>query len=82
MLEGSATLVTGGTLVNPQRRENAQLFGPGAGGAAIHGGVSRRIAKGDLVIIPAGTPHGMSEVQEDITVLVVKVDPGRVLSLK
>jgi len=44
--------------------------------------VSRRIAKGDMVIIPAGTPHWFSEVQESITYTVVRVDPGRVVKLK
>lgn len=87
VLEGTGTLVTGGTMVNPQRRENAadevtQINGPGVSGASIQGGVSRRIAKGDMVIIPAGTPHWFSEVQESITYTVVRVDPGRVVKLK
>jgi len=87
VLEGSGTLVTGGTMVNPQRRENVaevvtQINGPGVSGASIQGGVSRRIAKGDMVIIPAGTPHWFSEVQESITYTVVRVDPGRVVKLK
>ena len=87
VLEGSGTLVTGGTMVNPQRRENVaevvtQINGPGVSGASIQGGVSRRIAKGDMVIIPAGTPHWFSEVQESITYTVVRVDPGRIVKLK
>jgi len=74
-------------MVNPQRRENAaevvtQINGPGVSGASIEGGVSRRINTGDMVIIPAGTPHWFSEVQESITYTVVRVDPGRVVKLK
>lgn len=42
----------------------------------------RRIAKGDVVIIPAGTPHWFPEVYEDITYIVVRVDPKRVVTLK
>jgi len=54
VLEGSGTLVTGGTMVNPQRRANTaedvtQLSGPGVSATGIQGGVSRRIAKGDML---------------------------------
>ena len=87
VLEGSATLVTGGTIVNPQRRtssqeEVAQINGPGVSGTAIEGGVSRRITKGDMVIIPAGTPHWLPEIQETITYTVVRIDPSRVVTLR
>jgi mannose-6-phosphate isomerase-like protein (cupin superfamily) len=87
VLEGSATLVTGGTIVNPQRRtssqeEVTQINGPGVSGTSIEGGVSRRISKGDMAIIPAGTPHWFSEIQETITYTVVRVDPSRVVTLK
>lgn len=87
VLEGSGTLVTGGTLVNPQRRDSAaevvtQINGPGVSGTAIQGGVSRRIAKGDVIIIPADTPHWFPEVQEDITYTVIRIDPSRVVTLK
>jgi len=87
VLEGSGTLVTGGTLINPQRREQTndtvvQINGPGVSGTAIQGGVSRRISKGDVVIIPAGTPHWFPEIQESITYTVVRVDPSRVVTLK
>lgn len=87
MIEGSGTFITGGELVNPQRRESGsetvtQVSGPGTGGTAIKGGVSRRLTKGDIVIIPAGTPHWFSEVQESITYTVVRIDPGRLVKLK
>ena len=85
--EGSETFVTGGELVNPQRRESGsetvtQISGPGIGGTAIKGGVSRRVTKGDMVVIPAGTPHWFSEVPESITYTVIRIDPGRVIKLK
>jgi mannose-6-phosphate isomerase-like protein (cupin superfamily) len=87
VLEGSGILVTGGTMINPRRRDNVaevvtQINGPGVSGDSIRGGVSRRIAKGDMVIIPAGTPHWFSDVQEAISYTVVRVDPGRVVKLK
>jgi len=59
-----------------------QLSGPGVSGTAIQGGVSRRIGKGNMVIIPAGTPHWFSEIQETITYTVVRLDPSRTVALK
>jgi len=87
VLEGAGTLVTGGTLVDPQRRAGAsevvtRINGPGYSGSSIQGGVRRRIAKGDIVIIPAGTPHWFPEVEQDLTYTVVRVDPARVVTLK
>lgn len=87
VLEGAGTFVTGGRLVNPQRRENdasvvVQINGPGVSGDAIEGGVSRRVEKGDVIIIPAGTPHWWTEVSEAVTYTVVRVDPQRVVALK
>jgi hypothetical protein len=35
-----------------------------------------------MVIIPVGTPHGFSDVQEAITYTIVRIDPARVLALK
>jgi mannose-6-phosphate isomerase-like protein (cupin superfamily) len=87
VLEGAGTLVTGGTLIAPERRDETAsvvvtINGPGFSGKGIEGGARRRVGKGDVVIIPAGTPHWFPEVQEDITYLVVRVDPRRVVTLK
>jgi mannose-6-phosphate isomerase-like protein (cupin superfamily) len=90
MLEGAGTLVTGGKLVNPTRREGgsiaqivAQVNGPGVSGTSIEGGVSRRIKAGDFVIIPAGTPHWWSEIGgKSISYVVIRVDPDQVVALK
>jgi hypothetical protein len=60
VIDGSCTLITGGTLVG------AKPGAPGAmtlGGTAIEGGSSRKIAKGDYVMVPANTPHQYTEVQ-------------------
>ncbi len=87
MLEGAGTLVTGGTLVEPQRvpadsRIVTEINGPSIRGSRIEGGTSRRIAKGDVVIIPGGTPHWWSEVESDIAYLVVRPDPDDLLKNK
>src|SRR5258706_2165059 len=51
VLEGSATVVTGGTVVDPKVVEPGQVRGP-----MIQGGESRRVGKGDVMGIPAGPP--------------------------
>ena len=86
-IEGSGTFVTGGTLVNPEGRDKdiahfETLSGPGTSGDSIQGGVSRHLGKGDVVIIPAGTPHWFSEIQSPLTYLVVRMDPAKQLTLK
>ena len=63
IIDGSATVVTGGTLLRP------------AGGPTdIQGGVARHVAKGDVVVIPAGTPHWYKEVDGSVTYLEVRFD--------
>jgi len=85
VIEGNGTLVTGGTLDNPREipADNpvvTVLNGPSTGGTAIQGGVSRKIAPGDVVIIPSNTPHWFSEITTDqIVYLVVRVDPHKTL---
>ena len=87
VIEGAATLVTGGTLVDPVVRDASAgvvvtINGPGVSGSSIEGGVRRRIEKGDVVIIPAGTPHWFPEVEDDITYTVVRIDPTQVVALQ
>ncbi len=68
VVDGSATLVTGGTVVEPKTTRPNQIAGTG-----ITGGESRRISKGDVVVIPAGAPHWFKEVDSFINYFVVKV---------
>jgi glc operon protein GlcG len=68
VLEGAATFVTGGTV------ENGQPTGPGEiRGSAIVNGEERRIAKGDVLIVPAGTPHWFKDVAGPLNYYVAKV---------
>src|SRR5579864_2337752 len=55
IIEGAGTLVTGGTMVRPTSG--------GGGRATIEGGQSRRVAKGDVILIPAGTPHWYKDLE-------------------
>jgi glc operon protein GlcG len=67
VLEGSATVVTGGEVVDPKVIEPGQVRG-----SMIRGGEFRRVGKGDVVVIPAGTPHWFRDVQVPLTYFVVK----------
>jgi len=67
VLSGSATLVTGGTIVGAKATEPSEVRG-----ATIEGGETRRIERGDVVVIPAGTPHWFKSVEGPITYYAVK----------
>jgi hypothetical protein len=54
-MDGSADMVTGGKLVNEMRTE-----GDGRRGTSAEGGMTRRLVKGDIVLVPERTPHGFS----------------------
>jgi len=79
MLTGTATLVTGGTMVDPYRpaTSSTSLRAP-----RIEGGVSRRVGPGDVVVIPGHTPHWWSSLDSDIEYLIFRPDPDNRLQLR
>ncbi len=84
-ISGEATLVTGGSIENakesaPDSQVVKVLNGPSSTGGAIRNGVSRKVATGDVVVIPPNTPHWFSEINSDqIVYLVIRIDPHKVL---
>jgi mannose-6-phosphate isomerase-like protein (cupin superfamily) len=67
--QGQATLVTGGTVMDPKTDSDGETKGP-----SIHNGTSQTISVGDVVHIPAGTPHQMTIAAGSLfSALVVKV---------
>lgn len=73
VLEGSATLVTGGRAIGAKATGVEELRG-----SAIEGGETREIAPGDVVVVPNGTPHWFSQVRGPLLYYVVKVrQPSR-----
>jgi mannose-6-phosphate isomerase-like protein (cupin superfamily) len=64
VIDGSATIVTGGKLTD-EKRTNAENLS----GASIAGGTSRHIAKGDFVMVPENTPHWFSTIDGSITLM-------------
>jgi mannose-6-phosphate isomerase-like protein (cupin superfamily) len=87
IIDGSGTLVTGGTVVNPRQRSANEttvrdLNGPGVSGTKLENGESRHVGPGDVVIIPAGVGHWFSSVDGRIRYLVIRVDADKLLQPK
>jgi mannose-6-phosphate isomerase-like protein (cupin superfamily) len=68
VIDGTATMTTGGKLVNEKRTNAENLTG-----TAIEGGESRTVAKGDFIIVPEKTPHWFSAIQGTITLMTLHV---------
>jgi len=68
VLEGGATLVLGGTLDAPKEVEPGEWRSP-----RIIDGKTFEITKGDLVIVPRGTPHQRSTGGKDFTMILIKI---------
>jgi mannose-6-phosphate isomerase-like protein (cupin superfamily) len=68
VLDGTATLVTGGTAIDAKMTAEGELRG-----TAINGGDTRQLKKGDVIIVPAGVPHWFREVTNPFLYYVVKV---------
>ena len=82
---GSGTLVTGGDIMNgnasaPDGNVSQVLNGPSCSGMIVGDWVAKHVKEGDIVIIPAGTPHGWLEVPVHVDYLSVRPDPDRVLA--
>lgn len=70
VLEGDARLVTGGTILNPKSTGEGETRG-----SSIESGKEQTLGKGDLVHIPANTPHQLLlQPGSTFTYLVVKVE--------
>jgi hypothetical protein len=87
IIDGAATLVTGPDLVGKKRRpadlETVRLFnGPGNNSASIRNGVSHELKPGDVIVIPAGTGHWFTKIDDHITYLMVRIDPDKVTPLR
>jgi mannose-6-phosphate isomerase-like protein (cupin superfamily) len=87
VIDGSATLVAGPDLVGKKRRpadlETVRLFnGPGNNSASIRNGVTHELKPGDVIVIPAGTGHWFTKIDDHITYLMVRIDPDKVTPLK
>lgn len=87
IIDGSGTLVVGPDIVNAKRRpaDNQavrELNGPGNNAESIRNGVTYQVKSGDVVIIPAGTGHWWTKIDDHVTYLMVRIDPDKVTPLK
>jgi len=87
IIDGAATLMLGPDIVGAKRRpatlETVRLFnGPGSNGSSIRNGVSYDLKTGDVVVIPAGTGHWFTKIDDHIDYLMVCIDPDKVTPLK
>jgi mannose-6-phosphate isomerase-like protein (cupin superfamily) len=83
VISGSATLLTGGTVVNgrrsaPDSEVTTILNGPSCTGTMV-GFTSREVKEGDIIVIPERVPHGFSMIADHVTYLSVRPDLKKVL---
>ena len=76
MLEGTATLVTGGKIPDEKSTgASPNTKRPNFGGSRIDGGVTRKVVPGDVIVIPGNLPHWWSNLDSDIRYLIFRPDP-------
>ena len=68
IIEGEATFVTGGTAIGLKSTKAGQSLG-----TDIKDGEDHHMTKGDVIVVPAGTPHWFKEVPKSVNYYVVKV---------
>jgi len=87
VIDGSATLMTGPDIVDLKPRPADDravrlLNGPGGNGASIRNGVTYQLKAGDVVVIPAGTGHLFTRIDDHIRYLMIRLDPEQIAPLK
>ncbi len=87
IVDGTATLVLGPDITNRQRRPATlrtvrEFNGPGNNGSEIRSGVTYHLKVGDVVVIPAGTGHLFTKIDDHIDYLMVRIDPDKITPLK
>src|ERR1700744_408686 len=87
VISGAATLVLGPDIINRQRRPSTmrtvrEFNGPGNNGSDVKDGVAHEIKAGDVVVIPAGTGHRFTKIDDHIDYLMIRIDPDKVTPLK
>jgi mannose-6-phosphate isomerase-like protein (cupin superfamily) len=89
IVQGTATLVTGGRLIDPRLNENLpKTTYPGGGsfvtptyGGRFEGGVSRKVGPGDVIVVPPGSVHQWASVDpaQTLVYFIARIDPDKKL---
>ena len=85
IISGSGTLITGGKIMNgrmsgPDSQVTKVLNGPSCSGTIVGDDVVKKVVNvGDIIIIPAGTPHGWTGIGDHVDYLSVRPDPQRTI---
>lgn len=84
IVSGGGTLVTGGEVVNgrrspPDSEVTKILNGPSCSGPVVGNIVKRQVSVGDVIVIPAGVPHGWTGITDHVDYLSIRPDPNKVL---
>ena len=87
IVSGTATLVLGPDITNRQRRPGTlrtviEFNGPGNNGSEIRNGKAYDLKPGDVVVIPAGTGHWFTKIDDHIDYLMVRIDPDKATPLR
>ena len=87
IIDGTATLVLGPDVTNRQRRPATlqtvrEFNGPGNNGSEIRNGTTYQLKAGDVVVIPAGTGHWFTKIDDHIDYLMIRIDPDKVTPLR
>jgi mannose-6-phosphate isomerase-like protein (cupin superfamily) len=87
IIDGTATLVLGPEIVDRQRRPATlqtviEFNGPGNNGSDIRNGVTYLLKPGDVVVIPAGTGHWFTKIDDHIDYLMIRIDPDKLTPLR
>ena len=83
VISGTGTIELGPDLVGKERRNPNDntvrlLNGPGNNAKAIRNAQLHDLKQGDVVVIPAGTGHRFTKIDDHITYLMIRIDPDKV----
>ena len=87
IIDGSATLVhrprhRRQEAASRDARDGASVQRPGQQRSRVRNGVAHQLKAGDVIVIPAGTGHWFTKIDDHINYLMVRIDPDKVTPLK
>jgi hypothetical protein len=72
IIDGSATFVSGGTMINESNLPYEKMDRS----KGIEGGVSQDVKPGDFLVVPAGTAHWFSKINDHVTIVEIRIPVG------